>query len=164
MVRDNAGYGCANAYPAALRRRPAFADAKGKTLSKKKEEQKRAWRSGARPKHLMVRLTLEEHAEITRRARLARQSAASFLTYCGLKNKLPVMRESPPAAAESRAEIEKILREMRRVGVNLNSLQHAYNRARSAGGMTPVREEFEQAVMEIGDVIGVLVVLLKEKL
>lgn len=136
----------------------------GENLSEQREARKRAWRSGARPKHLMVRLTLEEHAEITRRAELARQSAAKFLVYCGLKNKLPVLRESPPAAAETRAEIEKILREMRRVGINLNSLQHAYNRARSVGGAAPVRAEFEQAVTEIGDVLGALVVLLKEKL
>ncbi len=112
----------------------------------------------------MVRLTLDEHAEITRRAGLARKSAAGFLIYCGLKNKLPTMRESPPLGAEVCTAIEKLLREMRRVGVNLNSLQHAYNRARYAGEATPVREEFEHAVTEITDVIGALVVLLKEKL
>lgn len=133
-------------------------------MSEKEEENKRAWRSGTRPKHLMVRLTLDEHAEITRRAGLARKSAAGFLIYCGLKNKLPAMRDSLPPAAESHADIEKILLEMRRVGVNLNSLQHSYNRARSAGVATPVREEFEHAVTEITDVIGALVVLLKEKL
>lgn len=133
-------------------------------MSENEAQVKRGWRSGARPKHLMVRLTLDEHAEITRRAGLARKSAAGFLVYCGLKNKLPVMRESPPLGAEACAEIEKLLREMRRVGVNLNSLQHAYNRARSAGEVTPVREEFEHAIVEISDVLGTLVMLLKEKL
>lgn len=74
------------------------------------------------------------------------------------------MRKALPVGEETRIEVEKILREMRRVGVNLNSLQHAYNRARYTGGESPVREEFEQAVVEIGDVLGELVVLLKERL
>jgi hypothetical protein len=133
-------------------------------LSEEKRERKRTWRSPARPKHLMVRLTLEEHEEITQRAKLARKSAASFLIHCGLKNRLPPMRKALPVGEEARAEVERILREMRRVGVNLNSLQHAYNRARVTGGSPPAREEFERAIIEIGDVIGELVVLLKEKL
>lgn len=112
----------------------------------------------------MVRLTLEEHEEITRRAQLARKSAAGFLIHCGLKNRLPPMRKALPAGEDTRAEIEKILREMRRVGVNLNSLQHAYNRVRNTGESAPVREEFERAVIEISDVLGELVVLLKDRL
>jgi hypothetical protein len=112
----------------------------------------------------MVRLTPDEHKENTRRAALARKSAAGFLLHCGLKNRLPPMRKALPAGEETRAEVEKILREMRRVGVNLNSLQHAYHRARYTGGEAPVWEEFEQAIVEIGDVIGELVALLKERL
>jgi hypothetical protein len=65
--------------PPPTTRRPAFAlMRKEATLSENQDESKRAWRSGARPKHLMVRLTLDEHAEITRRAGLARKSAAGF--------------------------------------------------------------------------------------
>jgi len=131
---------------------------------REKRERKRTWRSPARPKHLMVRLTLEEHEEITQRAKLARKSAAAFLIYCGLKNRLPPMRKAPPMGEETRAEVERILREMRRVGINLNSLQHAYHRARVTGDAPPTREEFERAIIEIGDVIGELVVLLKERL
>jgi hypothetical protein len=160
-----AGYGCANAYPAVYETESiSYLDRKEAALSEEKQERKRKWRSPARPKHLMVRLTLEEHDEITRRAKLARKSGAGFLIYCGLKNKLPPMRKALPVGEEIRVEVERILREMRKVGVNLNSLQHAYNRARVTGDAPPAREEFERAIIEIGEVIGELVVVLKERL
>jgi hypothetical protein len=65
---------------------------------------------------------------------------------------------------EFREEVGKMLREMRRIGLNLSSLQYSSYVAPYADETALTGEEFKQAVMEISEVIAELIVFLKERL
>jgi hypothetical protein len=128
------------------------------------QNNKRAWRSAARPRHLMLRLTEEEYSEITRRAKLARLSAAHYLTLSGLHGRPPAMHSALPLEAERREDALRALYELRRVGVTLNALRTAYQAARMTGAVPPMPQELAHAITEVGTVICTLVALLKERL
>jgi len=136
-------------------------DLSGPNEPKKK---RRAWRSNARPKHLLLRLTEEEHSEITRRAKLARLSAAQYLTHSGLHGRPPAMRATLPLDGEKREHLLRALYELRRIGVTLNALRIAYQSARLTGAVPPIQSELVEALKETISLIGISVVLLKDYL
>jgi len=71
------------------------------------------------PKKIMARATLDEHKRLMTRARAAELSLSRFLIECGLTMDV--------ATSEDRSQRERALREIRRVGNNLNQIAHQLN-------------------------------------
>ncbi|MBI3653808.1 MAG: hypothetical protein HY231_22480 [Acidobacteria bacterium] len=75
---------------------------------------------------ITVCLTNEEHEEISLRAKLARTSASRYLVHRGLYNKLLKFRPAlPPADANQRVPLERLLYELNRVFLGLSKLNHS---------------------------------------
>lgn len=110
-----------------------------------KGRKKRSWNSAHYPKMVTVRVTADEHAEIQRVANLARMSASRLLAATIIGRKLPPLRETPPPTKERRQELEFLLYELRKIGVNLNQLAHKTNRARLLGTFPPPRRKVDAA-------------------
>ena len=112
----------------------------------------------------MLRLTEEEYSEITRRAKLARLSAAQFLIRSGLRGHAPAMRDTLPLDGEKREHLLRGLYELRRVGVTLNALRTAYQGARLTGSVPPMPQALAHTLKETVDVVVIMSALLKEYL
>ena len=97
------------------------------------------------PHRLTVRVAACELAAIAERAARARLSASRLLVESALRGKLPPMREALPASPQDRAQIELLMTEIRKVGVNLNQLARRRNRARFGLGGAPSLTEVERA-------------------
>lgn len=121
---------------------------------------KRRWNAGAYPKMVTVRVTNEEHAEIQRRSAQARLSDSRFLAKAGLGLKMPPVSDRPRPTPEERRELEFLLYELRKVGVNLNQLARRANTARLVRRMPPPRSKVDHAA---GAVEG-LVRLIRKRL
>lgn len=78
------------------------------------------------PKKILVRLTEAEKATIEKNAKKSEFSVSRFLVRSGVGDE----RGLDPAERELR---EKVIYELRRVGVNLNQIAYALNAARRGG-------------------------------
>lgn len=94
---------------------------RGTPVEKKK---KSGSENRARKIILPVRLTAEEHAEITAKAEAAGVSAGGFLRACGLGQVTPGTKRRAPA---DKAILERVIAELRRVGNNINQIARAAN-------------------------------------
>lgn len=106
---------------------------------------KRRWNSERYPKAVTVRVTLSEHQEILSRAERARLSASRYLVRCGLSRRLPPISDRPSPSQKELQELEFLLYELRKVGVNLNQLARRQNTTRLIGGMSPPRTKVDHA-------------------
>ena len=115
-------------------------------------------REGAKrfPHRLTVRVAACELAAIAERAARARLSASRLLVESALKGKLPPMKEALPANPQDRAQIEALMTEIRKVGVNLNQLARRRNRARYGLGGAPSLTEVERTVALVGRLLKLL--------
>lgn len=123
-------------------------------------KKKRRWNSGRYPKMVTVRVTVEEHAEIKRRSALARLSDSRFLVRAGLSLKMPPISDRPPPSDEERKDLEFLLYELRKIGVNLNQLAKAANVARLVRGTPPPRLRVDRTA----SVVEGLVRLIRKRL
>jgi two-component sensor histidine kinase len=71
------------------------------------------------PKKILARATLDEHGRLMTRAKQAELSLSRFLIECGLTIEV--------ASPEDRSQRERALREIRRIGNNLNQVAHQLN-------------------------------------
>jgi hypothetical protein len=94
---------------------------RGAPVEKKK---KSGSENRARKIILPVRLTAEEHAEITAKAGAASLSAGGFLRACALGQVTQGTKRRAPA---DRAILEQAIAELRRVGNNINQIARAAN-------------------------------------
>jgi hypothetical protein len=99
------------------------------------------------PKKILARATLDEHQRLMARAKAAELSLSRFLIECGLTVEV--------ASREDRSQRERALREIRRVGNNLNQVAHQMNMQTGTVSHTEVdRAVF--AVREVLEKMGVL--------
>jgi hypothetical protein len=94
---------------------------RGTPVEKKK---KSGSETRARKINQPVRLTAEEHAEITAKAEAANLSVGGFLRACGLGQVTPGTKRRAPA---DKAILERVIAELRRVGNNINQIARAAN-------------------------------------
>lgn len=114
----------------------------------------RSWNSAHYPKAIVVRVTNDEHAEINRRAGLARATSTSrYLAECGLRGRAPQMHNTPLPTAEQQEQFERMLYELRKVGTNLNQLTHAANLALISGNQPLSTTEITSAVKAVESLI-----------
>jgi len=71
------------------------------------------------PKKILARATADEHQRVVTRAKAADLSVSRFLIECALTVEV--------ASSEDRSQRERALREIRRVGNNLNQVAHQLN-------------------------------------
>jgi hypothetical protein len=91
------------------------------------------------PKKVLVRLTETEKLTIEKNAKHSQLSVSRFLVRSGVGDKCGL----DPAERELR---ERVIYELRRVGVNLNQIAYALNAARRTGcGDEPPASEIAQA-------------------
>jgi hypothetical protein len=121
-----------------------------------RNRKRRSWNSAHYPKMVTVRVTTEEHAEILRVAGLARMSASRLLATTVIKRKIPALRQTPPPTRERRQEMEFLLYELRKIGVNLNQLAHRTNRARLLGRFPPPRRKVDEASAAIEGLVRLI--------
>jgi hypothetical protein len=120
----------------------------------KGKRKKRAWNSNHYPKMITVRLTNEEHQQITLRAKLARTSASRYLAHRGLHNKLLKFRAAlPPVDADQREQLERLLYELNRVFLGLSKLNHTLNLSFKTAADTVTKNEIKQALSEVSRLI-----------
>lgn len=117
------------------------------------KKKKRSWNSEHYPKGIFVRLTEEEHQEINQQAELRGLSVSRYLVTCGLAKRLPVAKEKAAKTEQEREQLEMILRQLWKVGSNLNQLAHGYNLTRYVGGKEPDVIEVEETAREVKELI-----------
>jgi hypothetical protein len=105
-------------------------------------------------------VTNEEHRTIHENAQRTGLSASRFLVRRGLGLRLPPIKETLPPSPQDRRQIEIILTDLRRVGVNLNQLARRANRSRLFGTMGPPKSRVREAAAEA----EILLKLLKNRL
>jgi len=71
------------------------------------------------PKKILTRATVDEHQRLLTRAKAAGLSVSRFLIECALTVEV--------ASSEDRSQRERALREIRRVGNNVNQIAHQLN-------------------------------------
>ncbi|RYG39130.1 plasmid mobilization relaxosome protein MobC [bacterium] len=117
---------------------------------------KRRWNSERYPKMITARVTAAEHLAIVERAESARLSASRYLVRCGLGKRLPPMREHKIPSDNERRDLEFLMTELRKVGVNLNQLARRRNLARIVGGMGPSRSKVDQAASMVEGLVRLI--------
>lgn len=118
------------------------------------ERRRRRWNSDHYPKSLVVRVTDDEHEEITRRAGLSRAPSVSrYMAVCALNGRAPELRQTPPPTAEERERLERLLYELRKLGTNLNQLTHAANLATATGGASPAPSDLAEAARAVKTIV-----------
>lgn len=121
-----------------------------------KRRKARRWNSDRYPKMITVRATREEHRLIMDHSSRARTSASTYLKHCALRRRLPALRETKSPTLEERGDIEFILFQIRKVGVNLNQLARRSNRSRLLGTTGPKSSEVETAAEVAGRLMNLL--------
>ncbi len=116
----------------------------------------RKWNSGQYPKVVTVRVSTPEHGEIHRVAGLARLSASRLLVRNLLDQRLPRLLVSPPPSKAERQELEFLLYELHKIGVNLNQLAHRTNRARLMGRFPPPRGKVDAAATAVEGLVRLI--------
>ena len=99
------------------------------------------------PKKIMARATLDEHERLMTRARAADLSLSRFLIECGLTVDV--------ATREDRSQRERALKEIRRVGNNLNQITHQLHLQTGTVDHAEVKRALN-AVREVLEVMGAL--------
>jgi len=117
------------------------------------KKKKRRWNSDHYPKKISVRVTDEEHKEINDQAELRGISISRYLVACGLSKRLPIAKEKVIKTEQEREQLEMLLRQLWKVGSNLNQLAHSYNLTKLVGGKEPNILEIEEAAKEAKDLI-----------
>jgi two-component sensor histidine kinase len=103
------------------------------------------------PKKILARATGDEHQRVTTRARAARLSVSRFLIECALTIEV--------ANSEDRSQRERAIREIRRVGNNLNQVAHQLNLQTG----TVDHREVDQALIAFREVLEMMGVLWKRR-
>jgi DNA-binding NarL/FixJ family response regulator len=98
-------------------------------------------------KKIMARATIDEHERLMTRARAADLSLSRFLIECGLTVEI--------ATPEDRSQRERALREIRRVGNNVNQIAHQMNMQTGTVDHAEVQRALI-AVRELLEMMGVL--------
>jgi len=93
------------------------------------------------PKKILARATADEHQRVTMRACAAGLSVSRFLIECALTVEV--------ASSEDRSQRERALREIRRVGNNLNQIAHQLNIQTG----TVDHAEVQRAVLAVREVL-----------
>jgi len=96
------------------------------------------------PKKILARATADEHQRVTIRAGAAGLSVSRFLIECALTVEV--------ASSEDRSQRERALREIRRVGNNLNQVAHQLNLQTG----TVDHGEVERALIAVREVLELL--------
>lgn len=112
------------------------------------KKKNRKWNSEHYPKAIFVRVTDEEHTEINAQAELRGMSTSRYLVACGLSKRLPIPKGKIAKTEEDREQLEMLLRQLHKIGSNLNQLAHGYNLSRLLGGKEPNILEVEVAAKE----------------
>jgi hypothetical protein len=103
------------------------------------------------PKKIMARATFDEHQRLMARAKAAGLSLSRFLVECGLTVEV--------ASLEDRSQRERALREIRRVGNNLNQVAHQMNLQTG----TVDHAEVQRALIAVCDVLEKMGVLWRRR-
>ena len=99
------------------------------------------------PKKILARATTDEHQRVATRAGAAGLSVSRFLIECALTVEV--------ARSEDRSQRERALREIRRVGNNVNQIAHQLNLQTGAVDHAEVQRTLI-AVREVLEMMGVL--------
>jgi hypothetical protein len=99
------------------------------------------------PKKILARATVDEHQRVTIRAKAAESSVSRFLIECALTVEV--------ASSEDRSQRERGLKEIRRVGNNLNQIAHQLNMQTGTVDHAEVQRTLI-AVREVLEMMGVL--------
>jgi len=99
------------------------------------------------PKKILARATADEHQRVTIRAGAAGLSVSRFLIECALTVEV--------ASSEDRSQRERALREIRRVGNNVNQIAHQLNMQTGTVDHAAVQGALA-AVREVLEMMGVL--------
>jgi hypothetical protein len=103
------------------------------------------------PKKILARATVDEHQRVATRAKAAELSVSRFLIECALTVEV--------ASSEDRSQRERALREVRRVGNNLNQVAHQLNL--QTGTVDPC--EVERTLIAVREVLETMGVLWKRR-
>jgi two-component sensor histidine kinase len=103
------------------------------------------------PKKILVRATVDEHQRVTIRAGTAGLSVSRFLIECALTVEV--------ASSEDRSQRERALREIRRVGNNLNQVAHQLNIQTG----TVDHDEVERTLIAVREVLETMGALWKRR-
>jgi len=103
------------------------------------------------PKKILARATADEHKRVATRAKAAQLSLSRFLIECALTVDV--------ASQEDRSQRERALREIRRVGNNLNQVAHQLN---LQTGIVD-HAEVDRALIAVREVLEVMGVLWKRR-
>jgi len=99
------------------------------------------------PKKILARATVDEHQRVATRAKAAELSVSRFLIACALTVDV--------ASSEDRSQRERELRELRRVGNNVNQIAHQLNMQTGTVDHAEVQRTLI-AVREVLEMMGVL--------
>ena len=99
------------------------------------------------PKKILARATADEHQRVTIRAGAAGLSVSRFLIECALTVEV--------ASSEERSQRERALREIRRVGNNVNQIAHQLNMQSG----TVDHSEIQRALIVVRDVLEMMSML-----
>src|SRR5215467_4365353 len=99
------------------------------------------------PKKILARATADEHQRVVTRAKAAELSVSRFLIECALTVEV--------ASSEDRSQRERALREIRRVGNNVNQIAHQLNMKSGTVDHAAVQDALT-AVREVLEMMGVL--------
>jgi hypothetical protein len=99
------------------------------------------------PKKILARATVDEHQRVATRAKAAGLSVSRFLIEGGLTVDV--------ATSEDRRQRERALREIRRVGNNLNQIAHQLNMQTG----TVDHAEVQRALIAVSEVLEMMGVL-----
>jgi len=103
------------------------------------------------PKKILARATADEHQRVATRAKAAELSVSRFLIECALTVEV--------ASSEDRSQRERALREIRRVGNNLNQVAHQLNLQTG----TVDHDEVERTLIAVREVLETMGVLWKRR-
>jgi hypothetical protein len=96
------------------------------------------------PKKILARATVDEHQRVVTRAKAADLSVSRFLIECALTVEV--------ASSEDRSQRERALREIRRVGNNLNQIAHQLNLQTG----TVDHDEVERALIAVREALEMM--------
>ena len=103
------------------------------------------------PKKILARVTADEHQRVLIRAKTVGLSVSRFLIECALTVEV--------ASSEDRSQRERALREVRRVGNNLNQVAHQLNLQTG----TVDHDEIERTLIAVREVLETMGVLWKRR-
>jgi predicted CopG family antitoxin len=112
-------------------------------------KKKRHWKSGNLPRVFTVRADDEEYEELKKMTDETGWSLSRLLIEGTLSK---TIRTAEQVAAE-RADVEEMIFQMRRVGINLNQITAALNAVKRGKKVSVTEEKLEAAVQEVESLI-----------